>query len=301
MATTVMLDQLNAMYDSGDENVRLLYKYRPCQPHHVDCLRNDTLWFAAPPQLNDPFDCVIRLPRSIDAPDIQDVRAHLSEAQPYRLDLSDPGEIAEYIGQSHDLPPLVPLGLMAAQLHHERLLEHIRDLIPNDDAWVHELIIMAREVAERLLNEISVFCVSEPNNHQLMWAHYAAGHTGFCTGYVCPVGILNPAMVHKVNYVETPRNITAWQLVDDPGSVHRDLTLTKPSQWSYEAEWRVTLGNMAGLLDNLLPYREVILGARISPENEESVRRAIGNRDVRIARGVLKHDPERFEIRIEPA
>ena len=60
--------------------------------------------------------------------------------------------------------------------------------------WAHELITMAREVAERLLNGITVFCVSEPNDHQTsMWAHYAAGHTGFCAGYVCPVGILNPA------------------------------------------------------------------------------------------------------------
>jgi hypothetical protein len=35
-------------------------------------------------------------------------------------------------------------------------------------------------------------CLSEANNHPLMWADYASSHKGFCIGYVCPTGILNP-------------------------------------------------------------------------------------------------------------
>lgn len=297
----MMLDLLNEMYDAHDEKVRLLYKYRSCEPHHVECLRNDSLWFSTQPQLNDPFDCLIRLPQSIETDHIQEVRSQLAGAQPYQLALSDAREVAEYIGQSDAIPPLVPLGLMATQLQDARLLRHIQDLKPNSESWVRELIAMARALAEQLLNNITVFCVSELNDHQLMWAHYGASHSGFCTGYVCPTGILNPALIHKVKYVKSPPKITAWQVVNDPGSVHRDLILTKPSEWSYEEEWRVTFGNISGLLTKLLPYREVILGARISPENEASVRKAVGKRDVRILRGVAEHEAGRFKIRIEPA
>ncbi len=151
------------------------------------------------------------------------------------------------------------------------------------------------------MHNVTVFCVSEPNDNQLMWAHYAAGHTGFCTGYVCPVGILNPQLIHKVQYVEAPPKITAWQLVDDPGRVYRDLALTKPAEWSYENEWRVTFGNMSGLLDNLLPFREIILGAKISAEDEKRVRQAVGVRDIRILRAAAEHTEGEFKIRIRSA
>jgi hypothetical protein len=299
--TTVMLNHLNEMYDARDENVRLLYKYRSCEPHNIDCLRNDTVWFSTAPQLNDPFDCLIRLPQSVDDKDIRELRTHLSSAKPYGINFSNAREVAEYVGQSQDLPPLIPLGLMASQFQHEHLIKHIRNLKSNDDSWVRKLIIMAREIAEQLLHNITVFCVSEKNDNQLMWAHYAAAHSGFCTGYVCPVGILNPKLIHKVEYVQSPRRITPWQLVDDPGSVHRDLTLVKPIQWSYEREWRITFGNIGGLLDNLLPHREVILGANISPENEARIRGAVGSRDVKILRAVTEHSANKFEIRIQPA
>jgi Protein of unknown function (DUF2971) len=297
----VMLNHLNEMYDAGDQNARVLYKYRSCEPHHINCLRNDTVWFSTQSQLNDPFDCLICLPQSIDSQDIHEVRAHLSSAEPYKLQFSNASEVAEYIGLSQDLPPLIPLGLMASQLQNKRLLKHIQNLRPNDDTWIRKLIIMAREVSEEFLHNITVFCLSEQNANQLMWTHYAAAHSGFCTGYVCPVGIGNPRLIHKVEYVESPRRITPWQLVDDPGSVWSDLTLVKPSQWSYESEWRVTFGNMAGLLDNLLPYREVILGARISSKNESRIRLAVRDRDVRIFRAVIEHSAQEFKIRIEPA
>lgn len=299
--TTVMLNHLNEMYDARDENHRLLYKYRSSEPHNIDCIRNDTVWFSTAPQLNDPFDCLIRLPQSVDDKDIRELRAHLSSAKPYGLNFSNACEVAEYIGQSQDLSPLIPLGLMASQFQHKKLLKHILNLKPNDDSWVRKLIIMAREIAEELLHNITVFCVSEKNDNQLMWSHYAAAHSGFCTGYVCPVGILNPQIIHKVEYVQSPRRITPWQLVDDPGSVHRDLTLVKPVEWSYEREWRITFGNLGGLLDNLLPYREVILGAKISPENEARIRDAVGSRDVKILRAVTEYSASKFEICIQPA
>lgn len=296
-----MLNMLDKLYDAGDEKVRLLYKYRSCEPHQVACLRDDSLWFSTQPQLNDPFDCLIRLPHSIEAEDIHEVRSNLACAQPYQLALSDERQIAKYIGQSNALPPLVPLGVMATQLRHTRLLKHIQILNLNSVSWIRDLIAMANALVEEIFHNITVFCVAEPDDNQLMWAHYGASHRGFCTGYVCPTGIVNPALIHKVKYVKSPAKISAWQVISDPGSVHQDLTCTKPSVWSYEKEWRVTFGNMPGLLPELLPYREVILGARISRQNETSVRKAVGKRKVRLLRAVAETSRGQFNIRLEPA
>lgn len=295
-------EMLNEMYNDGDENVRILYKYRSCALHHVDCLRNDELWFSNRSQLNDPFDCLVRLPKpDCRFFDVYGVREKLANTKPFLLDLSDSKDVAEYIGRTQELEPLVSLGLLAAQFRFERLLKHLREPEPSSDSWVIDLIFMSRELVRFILQDTTVFCLSEPNDNQLMWAHYAANHRGFCTGYICPVGILNPSIIDKVNYVEAPPEITDWQLIDDPGSARRDLVLTKPNQWAYEAEWRVAFAGINGLLDSLLPYREVILGARISSADETSVREAVGDRDVRFFRAVPDHTGGQFDIRIEPA
>jgi hypothetical protein len=295
-----MLAFLNTMYDSGDDKVRILYKYRSCEAHNIDCLRRQQVWFSVPSQLNDPFDCNIRLPEKIEVAQVREVGERLASASPYLLDISKGYEVAKYVGEASDLPPLVSLGLMAQQLGHKHLVAHIREIHPSNEAWLWRLIEMARDLAHHLLDEITVFCLSERNDHQLMWAHYAGAHTGFCTGYVCPVGILNPALIHKVQYVRVPPKVTPWQLVDDPGGVHRDLVLTKPEPWAYEQEWRITFGNLAGLLDNLLPYREVILGAKISRMDEESIRAAVDGK-CQIFRAIADSSDETFALRVEPA
>ncbi len=295
-------ETINKMYDAGDESVRVLYKYRSCESYHIDCLGKDKLWFSYPSQLNDPFDCLVRLPeRDCRFFDVSRVREKLANAQPYLLELSDRREITKYIGNTSEPAPLVSLGLSASQFGYESLLKHLRELHIESDLWIVKLILMARELVRFLVQNSSVFCVSERNNDLLMWDHYAAGHTGFCIGYVCPVGISNPRTIDKVNYVESLAPITDWQLIDSPGDVRRDLVLTKPTNYSYEAEWRIVFLGFNGLLDSLLPCREVILGARMSKAAETIVRKAVRNEGIRFYRTVPDHTAGRFDIRIEPA
>jgi hypothetical protein len=281
------MDELLRMYDEGDQNVHVLYKYRSCHPNNLDLLRTDRIWFSTPSQLNDPFDCQLRLPRSISVADIESVRNQVAAAEPFDQNIRSPRKVAEFVGASKELPALACIGLMASQLGYSQLLKHIRRIDAHDDTWVRDLIMMAREVVEYLLKDITVFCVSERKDHPLMWAHYAESHAGFCVGYICPVGIDNPRIIHKVTYAETPPSISCWQLIEDPGAVHRDLVVTKTSPWSYEREWRITFGNMAGPVEVLLPYREIIFGAKMAEADEARVRDAVGNRNINFCRAVL--------------
>jgi hypothetical protein len=301
LVTTVMLDDLNARYDSNEASVSLLYKYRGCEPHHIACLADDVLWFSTSSALNDPFDCEIRLPRTVEADDVRALRSALSNAQPYRLTVSSPLEVATHIGQVSELRPLEALGVLAAQLGHHDLVRHIRRPEVESERWLRRVMKLAKRAVGQLLHNVTVFCLSELRDNQLMWSHYAAGHTGFCTGYVCPVGIRNPALLRQVQYVQEPPPVTMSRLVEDPSGVVEDLILTKPRQWSYEAEWRVTLGNMPGRVEGLLPYREVILGGRVAPDCERKIREAIRDRNVRLLRAVPTQSQGRYEVRIEPA
>lgn len=293
-----MIDLLNQMYDREDSNVRLLYKYRTYNQNSLDALKTDRIWFSTPSQLNDPFDCRLRLPTSVTNRDIESVRQHLAGVAPYNLKIRSPEKTAEFVGAAQELPALTPLGLVASQFKHVRLVRHLRCIDAGEDAWVRELIVMAREIALHMLEDVTVFCLSEVNDHPLMWAHYADGHAGFCTGYVCPVGIGNPRTIFKVAYPEVPPSISCWQLIEDPGAVHRDLVVTKTSHWSYEREWRMTFSNIPGLIDKLLPYREIIFGEKISADEQARVRETVGGRNVKFRRAEI--DARSGTISIHP-
>lgn len=57
---------------------------------------------------------------------------------------------------------------------------------------------------------------------------------------------------------------------------------------------------MRGLNDSLLPYRSVILGARISAKDEACVRASIGGGDVRVYRAIASEKSGRFAMKIDP-
>ncbi len=80
---------------------------------------------------------------------------------------------------------------------------------------------------------------------------------------------------------------------------YQDLVTTKTAPWTYEAEWRVTFGNIAGLVDKWFPYRESIFGSKTSGADEASVRRAVGSRRVIFYRAVL--DDTSGAVTIQPA
>lgn len=299
MNSPEMSEILAAKYDRKEDDVCILYKYRSCDERHISNLENNSVWFSTQSHLNDPFDCSRRIPDVFSDSEIEKVRANLAHAQPYTEALSDPGDVAEYVGECQDVPPLISLGLCASQVGHNELINHIRKINFYSKEWTFDLIHMARAVIEEILHNVTIFSLSERCDQKLMWAHYADSHRGFSIGYIAPTGIGNPRIIHKVKYTKSPSQISAWSIVEDPWKVFQDLVLTKPSDWSYEREWRVIFGNFPGLTTNLLPYREVILGSRMSAANEHKIRSAVGDRDVVFYRAIPESGDGTFGFRFD--
>lgn len=96
-----------------------------------------------------------------------------------------------------------------------------------------------------------VFCMSEANTSNLMWAHYAGNSSGFCTGYDFNVFGSNTGarqILFPVTYTETPviskdlMNDVVHELSDYPVDIAvLCAILNKSVEWSYEKEWRAVL------------------------------------------------------------
>jgi Protein of unknown function (DUF2971) len=292
---------LHEMYEKSDPRIQLLYKYRSCAPHNLDILSGNGIWLSRHEQLNDPFDCLIRLPVHHSKKDLSALAALLRGTLPYTHEIDNAEDTMQYTAASGELEPLDPIGLLAGQLHRHELLKHIKVVRADDPRWLATLVELSSDIQRTMLVDTGIFSLSEIPDHPLMWAHYAASHSGYCIGYACPVGIENPRNIHKVTYVEHVPKISPRKIVHDPREVMLDLILTKPVVWRYEREWRVTLGNIAGLVENWLAPRRLIFGARIAPKTEVKIRETLEGKPMKFLRVVPSLRMGRFRLELKPA
>ena len=99
----------------------------------------------------------------------------------------------------------------------------------------------AASVPDRLDGLLGALCLCENRDSLLMWAHYAASHTGFMVEYATDGPFFNARRspsdefyyLRQVQYRETRPSASLTQF-DGP-----ELFLVKSLDWSYEHEWRI--------------------------------------------------------------
>lgn len=146
--------------------------------------------------------------------------------------------------------------------------------------------------------KIGILCLTEDPLNILMWSHYANNHTGICIGFDRDASPFNHTK--KVIYRgERPKA----EFNSDPEKLIDRVLLTKSQHWQYEKEWRVikrtietdelnfyheTFKTNPDRLEEIAEtieqhggpgmysfdpsaIRSIFLGARITPENKNSI------------------------------
>jgi len=131
-------------------------------------------------------------------------------------------------------------------------------------------------------NEVLISDVSN-----LMWAHYANGHRGFCVEYTLDDDFFNQneqdslIFIHEIDYQN--------QLLLDGNLSIRKMLLQKAADWSYENEMRLLFFSPNN--NNAYPtlkcpncIKAIYLGTKCSELNAEEMRKAIGNKNIPLYR-----------------
>ncbi len=156
----------------------------------------------------------------------------------------------------------------------------------------------AREGFRDSMEESAVCCLSAVPDNILMWAHYANSHRGICFKFCGPVTA--EWVPFPVSYSPERPRINLTKLREIPAM--QNSVLLKSQDWSYEQEFRmIDYRGGAGYRDIPRGYlKGVILGARISDEDEEFVRTVCAERpEIELERARI-HDTE-FRVEIGPA
>ena len=175
------------------------------ETHFVSLLSEGRVKLSRPDKFNDPWDC----------------RVH------YQIPTDPEGRqrLLDWLTEMH-------------RKHHPSISEAKRALLVYDlksrplklDAAV---VQMEKRMYLAICDQYRVYCLSEKADLPLMWAHYAASHTGVCLEFDALTAPFTPETgATKIEYRTT---YPAHDIV----TIGYEPLVTKSSDWSYEAEWRL--------------------------------------------------------------
>lgn len=200
-----------------------LYKY--VTPDRLDVLRNLLIRFTQPTALNDPFE-LRPLVSGFRPPEVaaRDLAAELERQLPQ--------EIAKYRAVLNPTQ-MALLPVLADQLK-SRMLDQAIDQV---DAFFP---ILKKSLFDMLGSSLGILSLSEAPDNLLMWAHYAANHTGF----VIEFDDKHPWFWAKLAETDEFRHLRKVSYLDKPPSAYlaewkgHDVFCSNLKMWEYEREWR---------------------------------------------------------------
>lgn len=299
------LDIERAMVIKDGNLPRFIYRYRAVNELSLNDLRDGTVWLSAPKEYNDPYDSAYSLSeRQLLGVVARKIEPQAIESLGLRKYLSE-REIEEALLADDPLDALGEVLLRKdANLAGEkgrRLKDALREATAG--LWSKKV----EELWARTQRDMRVCSFSEAHDTVLMWGHYANKHTGVCIEY--PVGILSRKemlrrLLYPVVYSESLFDATPyWAQSIECGGFNNLFgvvaCLHKAKDWAYEKEWRIILPFGDAMLDRayrMPPPSRILLGARISSEDERKVATAVSEKGVPVVKMRLSESRFRMEV-----
>jgi len=243
-----------------------LYKYRSLhtdqdKEHTSRILAHNEIYFAKPSEFNDPFDCGFHI--------------------------SCEGDVQTHKNKLKELNPALS----------EEEIDNLtrKELEPNS---IKKTAQNLNDTIRLETDKCGIFTMSAKRDNLLMWSHYADYHRGICVEFKTTSGKLFGCDLSEVHYQKSYPNLSVYDNVDLEWT--RKYLSTKSEDWYYEEEWRILYRETG---PQIYPHGElsgVILGARISKENQELVLKWITESNFKPKLYRAKPFKDRFGLDIKP-
>jgi hypothetical protein len=229
----------------------------------VDTIERGSIYWAAPIEFNDPFDCAPK---------------YLAPTGKVRKQLIN--RVSKQVGYGTN---------RAERRNHARQLQKI----PKADFEAN-----FRNGMDEVLKQSAVYSLSTDPTNILMWSHYAESHSGVCLRFKGRKLFEQFLTGHWVTYEEERPKVQIG--AETEASLLRKILFTKAKPWAYEAEWRIVHYKGGRGVRRLEPgiLDGVILGARVNATTEEAILAAIhrSGRPIEVMRAIEDRDEYRLTI-----
>ena len=246
---------------------RYLYKYRSLagdsKEFTRDLIINQNLYFPAPADLNDPFECKPNL----------ETLATIDQQKRYAAGLVNRTQAGK------------------PRAERKRLIKGIRA----DRAQFRQTILVSMRAT---LEAVGVYSLSARHLSLLMWPHYADNHRGVCVRFDMQA-LLNAEQVPFPVQYEDQRP-TCDTILEPTAEWLNKAVLTKGQPWEYEQEWRLVRNRGAKTTLRLTAptVNGVLLGANISDSDRAEVRQWVRDAGRPVGVAQAKFHPTAYELEI---
>ena len=159
------------------------------------------------------------------------------------------------------------------------------------------------EVLQRMIdrrNEIGIFSLSGTYKDELLWAHYANSHFGFCIEY--DLDVLTKAYKadkiysFPVSYSNSPPQISLNDLLDKEGiSIIRKIAGNKSKRWEYEKEHRIIVNRFGEKAYDFTAVKSIYFGIRMQVKEKTEIMKRLQGRGINYFQMVQKSKSYSFE------
>jgi hypothetical protein len=206
---------------------KVLFRYQPINENVLDALDKKAVWMSRMDYLNDPYKCSIFL-------DYNKYKSNFFEAPNFMENFETIHKIA--ISDAE----IVLIRSSDDMYEQYRAVCEQKGLIIKKTKEVEEEVKhLWEEKTAKLRSGLMLSSFSEHNHSTVMWAHYAANHSGICIQYDLTQDLNVAAQMFPVFYSKEMFDMTPAI----PGAhVHSTLLISsirKSIEWNYEREWRL--------------------------------------------------------------
>jgi hypothetical protein len=140
------------------------------------------------------------------------------------------------------------------------------------------------ELIKEVYNTSGIYSLSATFSEELMWAHYANSHKGFCIEYDT-TKLKNKYLIPKtvneidVDYKQSPQNITYLD-IPEVNKLLKKLFATKSLKWEYEKEIRLIFDSFGDKDYHSSALTGIYFGTSISPDKKQRLIDSLADKDI---------------------
>ena len=133
--------------------------------------------------------------------------------------------------------------------------------------------------------EIGIYSLSQTYNDELLWAHYANSHYGFCIEYdlnkLLDLYSNEKLYSFPVRYLKSPPQINLTNISSNQHLlIIKKIAGTKSKRWKYEKEYRIIIDKCGNQTYNHESLTSIYFGLRMNNESKEEIMNRLEGRAI---------------------
>jgi len=132
--------------------------------------------------------------------------------------------------------------------------------------------------------KIGIFSLSKKYDDELLWAHYANSHKGFCIEYDLEILLklfkVENIHLYPVVYDKKVPEITKKDMPPINNELIKKLTSHKSLRWDYENEFRIITNSFGNYLYDYKALKSIYFGLRMNDKQKDIIFKTLKDRDI---------------------